>query len=186
MKQTLPRLRSFSRAAGAATLVLLAGVTTACQQSEPESPDVVVVSPSPDTTVTTTVTPTVSPTVTSSPTTDEPIQDVTVIVDTTDDATLVNRRVEFTDITVQEVNSDRGFWVGNGAPQLFVLLDASLDQGAQEQQVQIEQGQTLNLTGVLLPMPSAEQVQQEWGLTAEEAQQVTQETVYLQVDEISS
>lgn len=185
MRHTLNHLGSLSRTAGITTLVLLTGLISACQQSEPDSPDVVVVSPSPDTT-TVTVTPTVSPTPTTTTSTTEPIQDVTVIVDTTDDTTLVNRRVEFTDVTVQEVISDRGFWVGNGAPQLFVQLDPSLDQGAQEQQVQIQQGQTLDLTGVLLPMPSAEQVQQEWGLTAEEAQQVTQETVYLQVDQISS
>jgi len=175
-------------------LALVAGLLAACNSPEANQPDVVVVSPSPTTpaspivtpTVTATPTTTVSPTTTTTTTTTEPIREVVVITETPDRQSLVGRRVEFTNVAVQEVNGDRTFWVGQSNNQrLFVVLDQGLDQGSAEQNVQIKTGQTLDLTGVLQPIPTAQQAQQQWqGLDAAEAQALSNQTVYLQVDKI--
>jgi len=153
-----------------------------------------VVSPTSTTVVvspTTTATPTVSPSTTTTTTTttvikEEPITDVVVITSTPNQQTLANRRVQFTNVNVQNVNGDRTFWVGpSNTQQLFVVLDPTLDKGAAEKAVQIKKGQTLDLTGVLKPIPSADTAQKQWGLSATEAQQLKGQALYLQTDTIN-
>lgn len=178
-------------------LALVVGLLAACNNPEANQPDVVVVSPSPTTAVSPIVTPTVavtptttvspSPTTTTTTTTQEPIREVVVITQTPDRQSLVGRRVQFTGVSVESVNGDRTFWVGrSNNERLFVVLDQGLDLGKAEQQVQIKPGQTLDLTGVLQPMPTSQQAQQQWkGLDATEAQALNGQTVYLQADTIN-
>src|SRR6478672_1440662 len=199
-----------------AVLILIAGSLTACNNKEnpdvvvvsptappspvattPVSPAVVptptassttttvVVSPTPRTSSTTTSSPG-STTTTTTTVIKEPITDVVVITSAPDQQTLLNRRVEFTNVKGQDVNGDRTFWVGTSNTQrLFVVLDPALDKGKAEQAVQIKDGQTLDLTGVLKPIPSADLAQKQWGLSAAEAKQIRTQKLYLQTDKIN-
>ncbi|HEY9693042.1 MAG TPA: hypothetical protein V6D15_12595 [Oculatellaceae cyanobacterium] len=184
------------------TIILLcAGLVTACENQTAEKPDVIVVSPSPATPAPTTPAPATTPTgtptttptnsstsqtTTTTTTTTEPITDVTVIVTEPSPQSLVNRRVEFTNVKVQNVNGDRTFWVGQSNNQrLFVVLDPALDKGSAENKVSIKAGQLLDTTGTIKKMPTAAQAQQQWGLSAAEAQAIQNQTIYLQTDTIN-
>jgi hypothetical protein len=94
--------------------------------------------------------------------------------------------VQFTEVNVQSVIGDRPFWVGrSNNERLAVVLDPALDKGSAENKVVVKAGQTLNVTGVLKPMPPAAQAQKQWGLSATEAQQLQTQAVYLQADKIT-
>jgi hypothetical protein len=154
------------------------------------SPSTVVVSPVPQQTAPDSTTVIVTPTtpVSSSPAAvviQEPISDVVVITTYPNKESLVNKRVQFTDTKVLNVIGDRPFWVGrSNNERLAVVLDPSLDKGSAENKIVVRAGQTLDLAGVIKPMPSAETAQQQWGLSAAEAQQLQSEIVYLQADKI--
>ncbi|MBW4574959.1 MAG: hypothetical protein KME08_06690 [Aphanothece sp. CMT-3BRIN-NPC111] len=194
-------------------VALLAGAIAGCNNGTSDKPDVVVVSPTtpasappapaatstaavtPNATATTTSTTTaVSPTTAASPGTTtttttvirEPITDVVVISSAPEPQSLVGKRVQFTATNVLSVIGDRPFWVGrSNNERLVVVLDPALDKGNAESKVVIKGGQTLDLTGVLRPMPSAQTAQSQWGLTAAEAQGLQTQAVYLQADKIN-
>jgi hypothetical protein len=189
-------------------LAILAGLLAACSPA-PNNPDVVVVNPNtpavtptptpPDTVVVSPIpqqpvpestTVIVTPTTPTSPTTSgvviqEPINDVVVITTYPNKESLVNKRVLFTETKVLNVVGDRPFWVGrSNNERLAVVLDPALDEGSAENKIVVRAGQTLDLAGVLKPMPSAETAQKQWGINATEAQQMQSEVVYLQADKI--
>ncbi|MDZ8052598.1 MAG: hypothetical protein RMX68_029065 [Aulosira sp. ZfuVER01] len=171
-------------------LTLFSSVITACVP-EPKQPDVVVV-PTPQATVTVTATPQPTTTVVVTPSPQvttivqtEPITDVLLITNA-NKQTLVNRPVQFTNVNVQSVVGDRTFWVGSSNTQrVFVVLAPNLDAGTAENKIVVKKGQTLDLAGVLKPVPSVKQAQQQWkGLTATEAQGLKNQIVYLQANQI--
>ncbi|ALF53274.1 hypothetical protein ACX27_11180 [Nostoc piscinale CENA21] len=171
-------------------IILLVSGLTACT-SEPKQPDVVVV-PTPQATVTVTATPTPTTNVVVTPDPQvttivqtEPITDVLVITNA-NKQTLVNKPVQFQNINVQSVVGDRAFWVGSSNTQrVFVVLAPNLDAGSAENQVVVKQGQILDLAGVLKPVPSVKQAQQQWkGLTATEAQGLKNQIIYLEANQI--
>lgn len=192
----------------ATVLALLASLLAACNDTASENPDVVVVSPStqpspaetvvvspipqPTQTVVVSPTPQTSPTAATTTTTtttvvQEPITDVVVISSAPDPASIVGKRVKFTDTNVLSVIGDRPFWVGrSNNEQLAVVLDPALDKGSAEKKIVIKAGQTLDITGVLKPMPPQETVQKQWGLSATEAQTLQSQAVYLQADKITN
>lgn len=177
----------------ATLLTLLVSGLTACV-SEPNQPDVVVV-PTPQATVTVTATsvpqPTTTVVVTPTPqvvTTvvpTEPITDILVITNA-NRQTLVNRPVRFSNVNVQSVVGDRTFWVGSSVTQrVFVVLASNLDAGSAEKKVVVKAGQTLDLAGVLKPVPSVTQAQKQWqGLTAAEAKGLQNQIIYLEANQI--
>jgi hypothetical protein len=155
-------------------LAILTGLLAACSPA-PNNPDVVVVNPN---------TPAVTPTA-SGVVIQEPITDVVVITTYPNKESLVNKRVLFTETQVLNVVGDRPFWVGrSNNERLAVVLAPALDKGSAEKKIVVRAGQTLDLAGVLKPMPSAETARQQWGLNATEAQQLQSEVVYLQADKI--
>ncbi|OCQ90140.1 hypothetical protein BCD64_19665 [Nostoc sp. MBR 210] len=171
-------------------IILLVSGLTACT-SEPKQPDVVVV-PTPQATVTVTATPTPTTNVVVTPNPQvttivqtEPITDVLVITNA-NKQTLVNKPVQFQNVNVQSVVGDRAFWVGSSNTQrVFVVLAPNLDAGTAENQVVVKQGQILDLAGVLKPVPSVKQAQQQWkGLTATEAQGLQNQIIYLEANQI--
>lgn len=175
-----------------ALLTLLVSGLTACA-SEPKQPDVVVV-PTPQTTVTVTATatPEATTTVVATPTPQvttvvqtEPITDLLIITNA-NKQTLIDKPVQLTNVKVQSVVGDRTFWVGSSnAQRVFVVLASNLDEGAVENKVIVKPGQTLDLAGVLKPVPSVKQAQQQWkGLTAAEAQGLKGQIIYLQANQI--
>jgi hypothetical protein len=190
----------------ATVLALLASLLGACNDQASENPDVVVVSPStqpspaqtvvvsptpqPNQTVVVSPSPQTSPTTTTTTTTtvvQEPITDVVVISSAPEPASLVGKRVKFTDTQVLSVIGDRPFWVGrSNNEQLAVVLDPALDKGSAEKKIVVKAGQTLDLTGVLKAMPPQETVQKQWGLSATEAQTLQSQAVYLQADKITN
>ncbi|BAY25413.1 hypothetical protein NIES2100_52190 [Calothrix sp. NIES-2100] len=174
----------------ATLLTLFVTGITACVP-DPKQPDVVVV-PTPQATVTVTATPQVTATVVVTPTPQvttivqtEPITDVLVITNA-NKQTLVNRPVQFTNVNVQSVVGDRAFWIGSSNTQrVFVVLAPKLDAGTAENKVVVKQGQTLDLAGVLKAVPSVKQAQQQWkGLTATEAQGLSNQVIYLEANQI--
>ncbi|MFB2934571.1 hypothetical protein ACE1B6_04775 [Aerosakkonemataceae cyanobacterium BLCC-F154] len=126
-------------------------------------------------------TPTANPVAGSS----EPITDVSVITNTSDRQSILNKQVQLTNVTVQTVNGDRTFWIGqpNGQP-VFVVLEPPLDAGSAENKIVIKPGQTLNLTGVLKPLPTDTQAQQQWGLSPAETQRLQNQALYLQAGQV--
>ena len=115
----------------------------------------------------------------------QPITDVAVITNTSDRQTILNRQVQLTNVTVQSVNGDRTFWIGqpNGQP-VFVVLETPLDAGSAENKIVIKPGQTLNLTGILKPLPTGQQAQQQWGLSPQEAKTLQTQALYLQAGKV--
>ncbi|OUL22350.1 hypothetical protein BV372_30680 [Nostoc sp. T09] len=174
----------------AALLTVFVSGVTACAP-EPKQPDVVVV-PTPQATVTVTATPQPTTTVVVSPSPQvttivktEPITDV-LVISNANKQTLVNRPVQFTNVNVQSVVGDRTFWVGSSNNQrVFVVLASNLDAGTAENKVVVKKGQTLDLAGVLKPVPSVKQAQQQWkGLTTTEAQGLKNQIIYLEANQI--
>ncbi|HEY9296046.1 MAG TPA: hypothetical protein VIQ31_06670, partial [Phormidium sp.] len=126
-----------------------------------------------------------SPTTNSAVGTGQPITDVAVITNTSDRQSILNRQVQLTNVNVRDVNADRTFWIGqpNGQP-VFVVLEPPLDAGSAENKVVIKPGQTLNLTGVLRPVPSTQEAQQRWGLSPAEAKTLQTQALYLQAAQV--
>lgn len=177
---------------GTTVLALVVVSLAACEQRE-ETPNVVVVSPSPTTPVATApsvviVSP--SPTVPASTaptvvTTTEPITDVVVVATTQDQQSLVNRQVQLTNTPVQSVVGDRTFWVGpSNTQQMFVVLDEALDSGSTEKRLDVNAGQMLTINGLLRPMPNTADAQKQWGLSATETEALKSQKVYLQASQV--
>jgi hypothetical protein len=138
------------------------------------------VSPSPQASTSTTTTTTKTVVI------KEPITEVVTVTSAPNPTSLVNKRVQFTSTKVLSVIGDRPFWVGrSNNEKLAVVLDPALDKGSAENKIVIKPGQTLDIAGVLKPMPSPETAQKQWGLSASEAQGFQAKTVYLQADKIN-
>lgn len=190
-----------------AVVAIMAGSFIGCNDNRANNPDTVVATPSPVPTQTVVVSPTPIPTqtvvVTPSPvptqtvvvtpnpggannaTVSEPIADVGIIATAPNQQSLANKQVQLTNVTAQSVVGDRTFWVGsNNAQQLFVVLSPPLDAGNAENRIIVTPGQTLNVSGVLKPMPSPQQAETEWGLSPEEAQAIGNQALYLQANQI--
>ena len=190
-----------------AVATVITGSLIACNDNRANTPDEVVATPSPVPTQTVVVSPTPVPTqtvvVTPSPiptqtvvvtptpgganngTVSEPIADVGIIARTPNQQSLANKQVQLTNVTAQSVVGDRTFWVGsNNVRQLFVVLSPPLDAGNAENRIVVKPGQTLSVSGVLKPMPSPQQAETEWGLSAEEVQAIGNQTLYLQANQI--
>ncbi len=186
---------------GRATVVaLLVGFIASCNDNNPDvvvvsptpaaspSPDVVVVSPTPAASPSPDVA--VSPTPAASPspnvaTDGLPITDLATVVTTPDQQSLVNKQVQLTNAAVQSVVGDRTFWVGpSNTQQLLVVLDEALDSSRIDKKLDINTGQTLTLNGLIRPLPSIQEAQKEWGLSATEAQALKNQKVYLQAQEV--
>ncbi len=166
-------------------LGLLVGFMAACNNEEPNNPDVVVVSPSPTVAASPSPNVVVSPTAAASPAATEPITDVVVIATAPNKQSFVNRQVEFTNVPVQSVVGDRTFWVGSGNNErLFVVLDEALDNGRTEKNLKVNAGQTLMIRGLIRSLPSTQEAQKQWGLSAAEAEALRNQQVYLQASQV--
>ncbi len=157
---------------GRATVVaLLVGFIASCNDN---NPDVVVVSPTPAASP--------SPNVATD---GLPITDLATVVTTPDQQSLVNKQVQLTNAPVQSVVGDRTFWVGpSNTQQLLVVLDEALDSSRIDKKLDINTGQTLTIDGLIRPLPSIQEAQKQWGLSATEAQALKNQKVYLQAQEV--
>jgi hypothetical protein len=98
----------------------------------------------------------------------------------------VRARVQLSNVTVERVVSDRGFWVAlpNGR-RLYCRLNRALDDGEREWIVQVKKDQVGSLAGFLEGPPSRRQMSRNWDLSAAEAREVAQLELYLRVDSIA-
>lgn len=110
------------------------------------------------------------------------VTDMLAVVNDPNRASFAGRPATFSNVLVQSVPGDRGFWVGPDANrQLFVAFDEA-NAGRPEGAIQITPGQTVTLGGVIQPIPPAAQIPPEWGLAPETA---ASQAVYLQAQQIS-
>ena len=83
------------------------------------------------------------------------VSDINLYDATADKHTLLNRRVEFSNVRVTRVVSDRMFTVTSGGGELFAMLDDALNNGPMEQRVTVTAGQLLDLQGTFRAPPDA-------------------------------
>jgi hypothetical protein len=108
------------------------------------------------------------------------ITDVATVAGATDRKAMVNRAVDLTSAEVVRVVSDRGFTVGSGGNELFVMLDDKLNDGGAEKSVAVKQGQRVKLTGTLMEPPTAETKEERYrGLSEKESSELRAHDVYL-------
>jgi len=65
---------------------------------------------------------------------------------------------------------------------VFVVLDEALDSGRAEKNINIKMGQTLMLNGLIRMLPSMDEAQKQWGLSATETSALKNQKVYLQAE----
>ena len=115
----------------------------------------------------------------------EPIQDIIVIVDASAQPSLIGKRVDLQNANVENVIGDRVFLIGNASEQVLVTLDKSLDVGAAEKIIDVDPGNTVDIIGTIMSMPTPEQAQQDWGLTPAETTFIQNEMLYVKADQIN-
>ncbi|MCA1738484.1 MAG: hypothetical protein LC740_06545, partial [Actinobacteria bacterium] len=113
--------------------------------------------------------------------TGEATTDLRAIITEPDKQFLVGRPVRLTGANVRGVINDQSFLLGpSDTRQLFGVLEGEQPQGA----VNIEEGQTLSIVGVIRPLQSVDEAQQRFGLTETEAALLQSQEIYLSVNRI--
>ena len=111
------------------------------------------------------------------------VSDLRTIAFASNREVMVGRRVQVSNVTVERVISDRGFWVRLPDNKLlFCRLERALDDGQMEYLVQVKENQIATLNGVLAKPPSASFMDQKWDLESHEALEVAAFKIYLKVD----
>lgn len=98
------------------------------------------------------------------------------VLDATDKSGFAGRAFEIRNVPVQRQVSPRVYWIGsatNSTPTLLVLQGAA-DYAA---------GARLDVAGQVVKAPTAAQAQQQWGLSAADAQELETEGAYVQATE---
>lgn len=90
------------------------------------------------------------------------LSDVDLFEATPDKRSLLNRRVEFSNVRVLRVVNDRVFAVTSGrGGELYAMLDHGLDRGPMEHRVSVAVGQLLDVQGTFREPPDAEAARQQ-------------------------
>ncbi|MDC3959173.1 hypothetical protein [Polyangium jinanense] len=115
----------------------------------------------------------------------EPIRDLTIVLVTPDRPTLFNRQVDLVGAQVQKVSNDRVFWVGPSAERTVpVYLDDQARSALLQGQHKLQKGDQVALVGEIRQSPSTQLAQQQWGLSSQEANELTGAQAYLHVTRI--
>jgi hypothetical protein len=110
----------------------------------------------------------------------EPITDLLLIVDASDQPALVGKQVQSEGVKVQSVVGDKTFWVGPSTDQqLFVVLEEDPSAGPTEGQLDINPGQTVTLTGEVRQLPPMDEARAQWSLSDANSAQLANQQVYL-------
>ncbi len=78
-----------------------------------------------------------------------PITDIATITGAADATALIGRQVTLTGVPVPAMAGDRTFWVGEGDRRLFVLLPELQPGRPTEDSINVNQGQTVTVSGTL-------------------------------------
>ncbi len=93
------------------------------------------------------------------------------------------RSFNLSGVEVSQVTGDKTFLVKMpDGSALLALLSDQLNRGTAENQNQVRAGQKYTMSGTVTATPSVAQVQQQWNISAEEAQQAQAKKVYLLVE----
>ena len=86
---------------------------------------------------------------------------------------------------VQSVVGDATFWVGpSDDQQVFVVLDEEQDAAGAEGRVDVNEGQTVRITGEVRQLPSMQEAQQQWGLSEANAAQLENQQIYISAEQV--
>lgn len=111
------------------------------------------------------------------------LTDMLVVVNEPNKASLAGRPATFTNVRVQSVVADKGFWVGpNKDQQVFVIFDEKTAGGPAEGQVQVKEGQNVTLTGAMEQVPGDAQAR--FGLDAASAAALAKQGVLLHAKQV--
>ncbi len=113
-----------------------------------------------------------------------PVTDLTTITGEQNKQSLVGKQAWLIDTEVQEVVGDRAFWIGSSSDQqrVLVVLEEDQDDTRAEWEVDVDEGQTLTITGVIETLPSVEVARQQWGLSEANAAELKNEEIYLSAE----
>lgn len=99
-------------------------------------------------------------------------------------ANLVGRPVAISGVPVQEVVSDRGFWVGNATERAFVVR-ANQASANTPPDGAVNAGQNVTVWGTVQQMPTdLTQQATEWNLRSTDATTLSGQPVYVQADSV--
>ena len=109
------------------------------------------------------------------------LSNVETFASTPDPTTLIGERAKLINVPVQQVLSDRAFFVGPSAQQrMLVLLDKGMDAGAAAgNKVTIAAGQSVSLTGIVAKMPTQEAIGQEYKISGANYTAIQDQKAYL-------
>lgn len=96
---------------------------------------------------------------------------------------LVDKHAQLTEVRVQEVVGDKTFWVGPSRRErvlVYLEEDNSWWQPV-EGGIDVRAGQVVNLRAAITRLPSPEQIQRQWDLTAEAFEALKGQPIYLYV-----
>jgi hypothetical protein len=109
------------------------------------------------------------------------LSNVETFASTPDPTTLVGDRAKLINVPVQQVLSERAFFVGPSAQQrMLVLLDKGMDAGASgASKVTIAAGQPVSLVGVVEKMPTQEAISQQYQISSDNYTVIQAQKAYL-------
>ncbi len=117
-----------------------------------------------------------------------PITDLTTIFEEQNKISLVGRRVNLQGQTAAEVQSvvgDKTFWVGPSEnQQVFVALSEEQDAAGAEGKVDVNEGQTVRITGEIMELPSIERIRKEWGRSEVLATKLVNQQIYISAEQV--
>ncbi len=129
-----------------------------------------------------------TPTTASAAGTGGPITDLTTIFEEQDKASLAGRRVDLQGETAAQVRSvvgDTTFWVGPSQDrQVFVALVEEQDAAGVEGLVDVNEGQTIRITGQMRQLPPMEEARQQWGLSEANAAELENQQIYISAEQV--
>lgn len=110
-----------------------------------------------------------------------PLSNVETFASTPDPTTLIGERAKLINVPVQQVLSDRAFFVGPSAQQrILVLLDKGMDAGAAAgNKVTIAVGQPVSLTGIVAKLPTQEAIGQQYQISGDNYTAIQDQKAYL-------
>lgn len=117
-----------------------------------------------------------------------PITDLAAILEERDKPSLAGRRVDLLGETAAEVRSvvgDTTFWVGPSEDRrVFVALSEEQDAAGAEGSVDVDEGQTVRITGEVRQLPSVEEAGQQWGLSEANAAGLENQQIYISAEQV--
>ena len=96
------------------------------------------------------------------------------------------KRFELSNVQVTKVVGDTTFWINdNSKGNLFVELQNNLDAGSAEQQIKIQQGQMINLTGTVQQAPQVADIRTRYLLSEADALNINNVGSYLVAERVT-